>query len=342
MAWVCVPAGHPRPEQQPSPLSWHLERDVRDSQLPANSRQASAVSSAGPAGPRQRKFRSIGQRPDELSFGQFERKAAGDHRLRHCQLSSFARRAGLATSVFGRYSSLFYTPGRRARGKISVIFCITAFRKRPTSAMSLWNADEGAYHPGRPYHPLWRDYQADDLISQTASLVLPTASGSARDRAAQSKSAMHRPTHDLPNVGCSAQYSPITGPSMPGLLSVYVQDEWKIVPGLHGELRPPLRSVWRLQPGRPDKPANQHGVDALDGTALHIGYSRYFSPPPIELVGSSDIRSSTTLRRRRQSRPDTTPQPNAPTIMTRAFPSRSPAAKGRYQFILQTVERHDR
>jgi outer membrane receptor for ferrienterochelin and colicins len=73
------------------------------------------------------------------------------------------------------------------------------------------------------------------------------------------------------------------------LYSGYLQDEWKILPvftlnyGLRfdkfsaftsdKQLSPRLNAVWQ----------------ALPGTTVHAGYSRYMSPPPFELVGGKDI-----------------------------------------------------
>lgn len=71
--------------------------------------------------------------------------------------------------------------------------------------------------------------------------------------------------------------------------SVYLQDEWKIMPTVtlnfggrfdhycgyrcEQQFSPRLNAVW--QPGR--------------GTTIHAGYARYFSPPPFELVGNSSV-----------------------------------------------------
>jgi outer membrane receptor for ferrienterochelin and colicins len=71
--------------------------------------------------------------------------------------------------------------------------------------------------------------------------------------------------------------------------SVYLQDEWKIVPAVtvnYGlrfdtftaftsahQLSPRLNVVWQ----------------ALDDTVVHAGYSRYLSPPPFELVGNETV-----------------------------------------------------
>ena len=74
-----------------------------------------------------------------------------------------------------------------------------------------------------------------------------------------------------------------------GFYGAYVQDEWRILPrvtlnyGLRGDvvdeytheaqLSPRVNVVWK----------------PLDGTTLHAGYSRYFNPPPFELVGNTTI-----------------------------------------------------
>ncbi len=71
--------------------------------------------------------------------------------------------------------------------------------------------------------------------------------------------------------------------------SLYLQDEWKVVPSLtfnYGlrfdkftaftaaqQLSPRFNAVWQ----------------ALDDTTVHIGYSRYLSPPPFELVGNETV-----------------------------------------------------
>jgi outer membrane receptor protein involved in Fe transport len=76
-----------------------------------------------------------------------------------------------------------------------------------------------------------------------------------------------------------------------GLYGMYVQDEWRISPTvtINGGLRfddvdefvqahqisPRLNVVWKATPD----------------TTVHVGYSRYFVPPPFELVGSNALAS---------------------------------------------------
>ncbi len=112
--------------------------------------------------------------------------------------------------------------------------------------------------------------QTDRATSTTTSLVLPTDAGGV-------------PTSDVPlSIADSGAMRGWTW-------SVYLQDEWQpleqltINYGLRydhysafssgSQLSPRVNVVWK--PG--------------EGTTLHAGYARYFSPPPFELVGSQSI-----------------------------------------------------
>jgi outer membrane receptor protein involved in Fe transport len=112
--------------------------------------------------------------------------------------------------------------------------------------------------------------QEEGVVSKTLSDVLPVDSAG-------------NPTTDVPESIAD------TSAKQGGLYGVYVQDEWRILPtvtinsGLRfdgvdeytsgTQLSPRLNVVW--------KPTST--------TTLHIGYARYFVPPPFELVGSSTL-----------------------------------------------------
>jgi outer membrane receptor for ferrienterochelin and colicins len=110
-------------------------------------------------------------------------------------------------------------------------------------------------------------YQHDSSTSDTTSQVLPTDT-----------------------AGVQTSNVPLTvienGTKSQQIESVYLQDEWKALPPLTinyglrydhynayssgGQLSPRINAVWEFD----------------TGTTLHGGYSRYFTPPPFELVGS--------------------------------------------------------
>ena len=174
--------------------------------------------------------------------------------------------ADVQSSVFTRYSSLYYTPdpiGDLLFDGIS-----------QTAARSIFSAGEqtDASWTVNPQHTLRAGFQitAERNGSKVASAVLPVDdTGTA--------------TSDQPLdvYGGSAKTGTLFG--------VYVQDEWKALPhvtvnyGLRfdqvneytneNQVSPRINVVWT----------------PFDGTTVHGGYSRYFTPPPFELVTGNSI-----------------------------------------------------
>jgi outer membrane receptor protein involved in Fe transport len=101
-----------------------------------------------------------------------------------------------------------------------------------------------------------------------------------------------------PNYGGQASDLPYTivddGASVAHTYSVYVQDEWKLLSNLtanyglrfdafegyrdENQLSPRLNFVWLPTPS----------------TTVHVGYARYFTPAPFELVNSSSVNTFTS------------------------------------------------
>src|SRR5262249_35492111 len=129
-------------------------------------------------------------------------------------------------------------------------------------------------------------YQADDLISRTTSLVLPTDAGGPANP-------NPNPLCTDPTETCQTSDIPATvlddGPKHAWLYGLYVQGEWHILDSVtlnygvrydqysafdsENQLSPRANLVWK-----PD-----------DATTVHVGYARYFSPPPYENVATTDI-----------------------------------------------------
>jgi outer membrane receptor protein involved in Fe transport len=128
--------------------------------------------------------------------------------------------------------------------------------------------------------------ETDRLASDTSSAVLPencTGAGIVTNPYVCAPLPPTNPAYDVPlTIMDNRQNTAST-------YSGYVQDEWDILPKVtlnygvrydeyqafsHGsQISPRANAVWK----------------PLDGTTLHIGYARYFSPPPFELVGSEDV-----------------------------------------------------
>ena len=71
--------------------------------------------------------------------------------------------------------------------------------------------------------------------------------------------------------------------------SLYLQDEWKIVPAVTVNYGLRFDKFTAFASGRQLSPRLNVVWQALDDTVVHAGYSRYFSPPPFELVGNETV-----------------------------------------------------
>ena len=186
-------------------------------------------------------------------------------------------------SFFGRYSSLFFTPGDNAGDILYGGLAQNAY-KRDTAyglqAEGAWRAFAG--HIIR-FGVL---YQADDTLSRTSSQVLATAPGGPTNP-------NHNPLCTDPNQTCQTSTVPLTiadnGSKHGYNYGFYVQDEWSLTDELtvnyglrydafsafdaENQLSPRVNAVWK----------------PTDTTTVHAGYARYFSPPPFELVASNDV-----------------------------------------------------
>jgi outer membrane receptor protein involved in Fe transport len=190
--------------------------------------------------------------------------------ITHYGILSYLRSQGdvdLQVSVFGRYSSLYYTPGGDVGDLLYDGIAQTATKRDEAYGVQA----EAAWHAGESHTVRFGAvFQADDLVSRTSSVVLPV-DGSGNQ------------TSDVPLTIAD------NGTKHAWSYGLYIQDEWKVFPTLtvnygvrfdqfqafdaENQISPRLNAVWT----------------PTDSTTVHAGYSRYFSPPPIELVATTDI-----------------------------------------------------
>jgi len=170
-------------------------------------------------------------------------------------------------SLFGRYSTLAFTPD--VTGDLLYDGIAQDASKSDTAGGV---QAEGVYHLTNA-HTLRGGVivEVDHSTSQTTSQVL--------DLSPISGLQLPGPPQTIVDNGEKTSYT----------YSVYVQDEWKLAPSLifnyglrydqfesyrnENQLSPRANLVWT----------------PLTGTTLHVGYSRYFSPPPFELVGGESV-----------------------------------------------------
>ncbi len=168
------------------------------------------------------------------------------------------------TSAFSRYSSLYYTPDPLG----DLLFNGIA----QTAARSVWSSGEQTDASWRvtDSHTLRAGFQiiGERNVSKTSALVLPADGSSDQPFTIQD---------DTGRTG--------------GLYGLYLQDEWRILPRVtvnygfrfdvideythENQVSPRVNVVWR----------------PTDTTTVHGGYSRYFIPPPFELVGPTSVNS---------------------------------------------------
>jgi outer membrane receptor protein involved in Fe transport len=112
--------------------------------------------------------------------------------------------------------------------------------------------------------------QSDHSISDTASQVLPVD-----------------PVTGLP--GTTPEIIVDDGSKTEWLYSAYLQDEWKLVPTFTINYGLRFDKFTAYSGGHQVSPRVNMVWAVLPDTTVHAGYSRYFSPPPFELVGGRDV-----------------------------------------------------
>ena len=169
------------------------------------------------------------------------------------------------TSITGRYSSLKFTPDPLGDLLFNGI-AQDAYKRNTAVALQ----SDAAYKLDANHTIRGGIFVQRDLsLSRTTSQVLPV--------------------DDAGNPGTVPESIVDNGSKVELMESAYLQDEWLLQPGLtvnYGarfdnldaytsahQLSPRVNVVWKATPS----------------TTVHGGYSRYFSPPPFELVGNEDI-----------------------------------------------------
>ncbi len=71
--------------------------------------------------------------------------------------------------------------------------------------------------------------------------------------------------------------------------SIYLQDEWRLIPTVTVNYGLRFDKFTAFASGHQLSPRLNFVWQALPETTLHAGYSRYFSPPPFELVGTQTV-----------------------------------------------------
>jgi outer membrane receptor protein involved in Fe transport len=128
--------------------------------------------------------------------------------------------------------------------------------------------------------------ETDRLASDTSSSVLPencAGAGVETDPYVCAPLPPSNPAYDIPlSINDNRQNTAST-------YSGYLQDEWKVLENVTLNYGVRYDEYQAFSHGSQISPRANAVWQPLDGTTLHIGYARYYSPPPFELIGSESV-----------------------------------------------------
>ena len=168
---------------------------------------------------------------------------------------------------FSRYSSLYFSPGDPTADILFNGIAQTAYRQSWASGVQ----GDGSWRAS-PDHTVRSGFyiQRERSPFSTTSNVLPVDQNGVQ-------------TTDQP-------LSIFDSASKTGwIYSYYLQDEWKIIPSLTFNFGARYDQFAEFVSERQLSPRANLVWQPTEATAFHVGYSRYFTPPPFELIASPTI-----------------------------------------------------
>jgi outer membrane receptor for ferrienterochelin and colicins len=190
-------------------------------------------------------------------------------------------RFDVQSSLSARYSSLTYFPDMYG----DLLYQGDSQNAYKRDVAYGWQTDS-AFHLNDA-HTLRAGFylQHDKATSRTTTLVLPTpctGSGTPDDPISCAQDPT-MPGYDVPfNVVDNSDATQT-------IESVYVQDEWRILAPLTINYGVRFDHLSAYTSGHQTSPRVNLVLKPLEGMTIHGGYSRYFSPPPFELVGTTTV-----------------------------------------------------
>lgn len=172
------------------------------------------------------------------------------------------------TSLIARYSSLNFSPDPNFGDLLFNGISQQAYKKDVA-----YGLQSDAVYQLRDEHTLRAGAyaQIDRLTSNTLSQVLPTD-----------------PVTGLPSSDTPLDIADDSRNSQT-IESVYLQDEWQLLPAFTVNYGLRFDHYTGFSRGSQASPRVNFVWQVVENTTLHAGYSRFFSPPPFELVADTSI-----------------------------------------------------
>ena len=192
----------------------------------------------------------------------------------------------LQTSAFTRYSSLYYTPD-----PIGDLLFDGVAQTAGKSVLSTGTQTDASWRVSDT-HTIRAGYQitGERLVSSTVSTVLPAVGGGGGDTSGSGLASTVQPDGGAGAATSNTPFQIFDGEGKTGgLYGVYVQDEWHIRPNVTLNYGARFDVVDEFTHENQFSPRVNVAWQPTRTTTLHGGYSRYFIPPPFELVGGKDI-----------------------------------------------------
>ena len=174
----------------------------------------------------------------------------------------------MQTSLIARYSSLDFSPDPQLGDLLFNGISQHAYKRD----VAYGAAERWRLPAQRRPHAARRPVRADRPPHQQHHLAgaAPTADGPADHRRADRHPRRQRPTRQW-------------------IESVYLQDEWRLDGALTVNYGLRFDQYTAFSSGSQLSPRVNFVWQAAANTTVHAGYSRFFSPPPFELVGATTI-----------------------------------------------------
>ena len=264
-------------------LSWVVDSDTRISLLAGMSNEFFQI----PNNPGQTP--SLGLSVDGVSDADSTDLTEHQREITDFGILSLQKEIGvvsLQSSVFTRYSGLYYTPDL-----VGDVLFNGISQTAARSVLSTGAQTDASWHLN-DHHTIRAGFQVigERTVSATDSAVLPAAGDGSDNTDGAGLASAIKPGDGGDLAASDTPFNIHDGEGKTGgLYGLYLQDEWRVLPHVTVNYGARLDVVNEYTHENQVSPRVDVVWQPTATTTLHAGYSRYFIPPPFELVGGNTV-----------------------------------------------------